>query len=38
VDITQDVMRLSKEGKGVQEIRAYVDAAYARYGPSNLSN
>ncbi len=38
VDITQDVMRLSKEGKGAQEIRAYVDATYARYGPSNLPN
>lgn len=36
VDITQDAMRLSREGKSVQEMRAYVDATYARYGPSNL--
>ncbi|MCL5997936.1 MAG: PCYCGC domain-containing protein [Chloroflexi bacterium] len=36
VDITQDAMRLLKQGKGVQEIRAYVDATYSRYGPSNM--
>jgi hypothetical protein len=38
VDITQDVMRLTKEGKSPQDIRAYVDATYAKYGPSNLPN
>jgi hypothetical protein len=38
VDITQDVMRLTKQGKTTPEIRAYVDAIYSRYGPSNLSN
>jgi hypothetical protein len=38
VDITQDVMRLSKEGKSPPDIRAYVDATYAQYGPSNLSD
>ena len=36
VDITQDVMRLQKQGKGVPEIRAYVDSKYAQYGPSNI--
>ena len=36
VDITQDVMRMLREGKSPQEARAYVDAAYAKYGPSNI--
>jgi len=36
VDITQDVMRLMRQGKALAEIRAYVDTTYARYGPSNL--
>ncbi len=36
VDITQDVMRLLREGKSPQEARAYVDATYAKYGPSNI--
>ncbi len=36
VDITQDTMRLLREGKTVPEIRTYVDATYARYGPSNM--
>jgi hypothetical protein len=36
VDITQDAMRLLKEGKTVQEIRTYVDATYAKFGPSNM--
>ncbi len=36
VDITQDVMRLQKEGKSTQEIRAYVDTTYSQYGPSNM--
>ena len=36
VDITQDTIRLLREGKTVPEIRAYVDANYARYGPSNM--
>ena len=36
VDITQDVMRLQREGKSTQEIRAYVDSTYSRYGPSNM--
>jgi hypothetical protein len=36
VDITQDTMRLMKEGKTVAEIRAYIDQTYAQYGPSNM--
>ena len=36
VDITQDAMRLNKEGKSVSEIRAYVDATYSKYGPTNM--
>jgi hypothetical protein len=36
VDITQDVMRMLREGKSPQEARAYVDTTYAKYGPSNI--
>lgn len=36
VDITQDVMRLLKQGKTVAEIREYVDATYSKYGTSNI--
>lgn len=36
VDITQDTMRLLRDGKSVPEIRAYVDQTYAQYGPSNM--
>ena len=36
VDITQDTMRLLKQGKSPQEIKTYVDAAYSKYGPSNI--
>lgn len=36
VDITQDVMRMLREGKSTQEARAYIDATYAKYGPSNI--
>lgn len=36
VDITQDVMRLSKQGKSPQDIKAYVDKTYSQYGPSNM--
>ena len=36
VDITQDVMRMLREGKSPPEARAYIDATYSRYGPSNL--
>ena len=36
VDITQDVMRMLTDGKSPQDARAYIDATYARYGPSNI--
>lgn len=36
VDITQDAMRLSKQGKKLPEIKAYVHDTYARFGPSNM--
>src|SRR5512142_3124985 len=35
VDITQDVMRLQREGKSTADIRSYVDSTYSKYGPSN---
>lgn len=36
VDITQDAMRLLKEGKTVPEIKSYVDATYSKYGTTNM--
>jgi hypothetical protein len=36
VDITQDSMRLLKQGKSVSEIRTYIDETYASFGPSNI--
>ena len=36
VDITQDAMRLAGEGKSAEAIFGYIDATYARYGPSNM--
>jgi len=36
VDITQDAMRLSKQGQSLREINAYVQRTYARFGPSNM--
>ena len=36
VDITQDVMRMLQEGKTPEDIRAYVDSTYSKYGPSNI--
>jgi hypothetical protein len=36
VNITQDAMRLLKEGKTVSQIKAYVDATYGNYGTSNM--
>lgn len=36
VDITQDTMRLLKQGKTIPEIKAYVDQTYVQYGPSNM--
>lgn len=36
VDITQDVIRMLRDGKSPQEARTYIDAAYSKYGPSNI--
>ena len=36
VDITQDTMRLLKQGKTVVEAKAVIDRTYAQYGPSNI--
>ena len=36
VDITQDVMRMLKDGKNPEEARTYIDATYSKYGPSNI--
>ena len=36
VDITQDAIRLTQQGKRPPEIRAYVDQTYSKYGPSNM--
>jgi hypothetical protein len=36
VDITQDVMRLLRDGKNPQDARAYIDATYSKYGTSNI--
>lgn len=34
VDITQDVIRMKREGRSAKEIRAYIDGQYSGYGPS----
>ncbi len=36
VDITQDVMRMLKDGKSPQDTRASIDNTYSKYGPSNI--
>jgi hypothetical protein len=36
VDITQDTMRLVKQGKSVSEIKAFIDQTYSQFGPSNM--
>lgn len=36
VDITQDTMRLLRQGKDIGAIRSIIDDTYARYGPSNM--
>ena len=36
VDITQDVMKMTREGKSPQEMRAAIDQTYSKYGPSNM--
>jgi hypothetical protein len=37
VDISQDVMRLSREGKSPGEIRAFIVSTYSQFGPPNQS-
>ena len=36
VDITQDVMKMTRESKSPQEMRAAIDQTYSQYGPSNM--
>jgi hypothetical protein len=36
VDITQDTMRYTRQGKSVSEIKALIDQTYSQYGPSNI--
>jgi hypothetical protein len=36
VDITQDTMRLLRQGKTVAEIKASIDQTYSKFGPSNI--
>ena len=36
VDITQDTMRLLKDGGTTPEIKSYIDETYYKYGPSNM--
>jgi hypothetical protein len=36
VDITQDAMRLTRQGKSPEEIRSYIDQVYGKYGTSNM--
>ncbi len=38
VDITQDAMRLSAHNQTAKQIRSYIDAHYAKYGASNMTN
>ena len=37
VDITKDVMKMTKAGKPAQEIRAAIDKTYSQYGRSNMT-
>jgi predicted small secreted protein len=36
VEITQDVMRMLRDGESPQDARAYIDATYSKYGTSNI--
>jgi hypothetical protein len=36
VEITQDVMRMLKDGKSPQDARVYIDSTYSKYGTSNI--
>jgi hypothetical protein len=37
VDIAQDVMKYTKQGKSPQDIRASIDQTYSQFGPSNMT-
>jgi hypothetical protein len=37
VDITQDVMKMTRAGKGSGDIRAAIDQTYSQYGSSNMA-
>ncbi len=36
VDITQDVMRMQRDGKAIAEMKAAIDEKYGNFGPSNI--
>jgi hypothetical protein len=36
VDITRDVMKMTKEGQSNEDVRRMIDQTYAQYGPSNF--
>jgi hypothetical protein len=36
VDIAQEVMKMTRDGKAPKEIRAAIDQTYSQYGPSNM--
>ena len=36
VDIAQDVMKMTRDGKAPGAIRAAIDQTYSQYGPSNM--
>ena len=36
VDITQDVIRMARDGKSPGDIRVAIDNTYSKYGPSNI--
>lgn len=36
VDITQDTLRLLRQGMTVAEIKTSIDQTYSQYGPSNI--
>jgi hypothetical protein len=36
VDIAQDVIKMTRDGKSPKEMRAAIDQTYSQYGPSNM--
>lgn len=34
VDITRDTQRLAQQGQSTQQIRAYIESTYSKYGPA----